>query len=42
MPLPLPAGCHELEVVVDPERRILEPGDLRDDNRARLVVHGDD
>ena len=42
MPLPLPAWCHELEVVVDPERRILEPGDLRDDNRARLVVHGDD
>jgi len=27
--------------VVDPEHRILEPGDRRADNSARLVVHFD-
>ena len=41
MPLPLPAGRHELVVVVDPEHRILEPGDRRADNSARLVVRSD-
>lgn len=40
MPLALPPGPHELLVVVDPERRILEPGDRLADNSVRLQVQG--
>lgn len=36
MPLPLPAGSHRLEVIVDPERSILEEESQRANNRQML------
>jgi hypothetical protein len=36
--LDLPAGGHRIEVIADPERRILEAEALRTNNRAVLEV----
>lgn len=38
MPLPLPAGSHRLEVIVDPERNILEEESRRANNRQMLEL----
>ena len=38
MPWSLPPGSHDVEVVVDPEQRILEPEALRKNNRTVLKV----
>jgi hypothetical protein len=38
MPLPLGPGRHRLEVIVDPERRILEEASHQGNNRLSLEV----
>lgn len=38
MPLPLPPGRHQLEVIADPEHQILEAEALQSNNRASLEV----
>lgn len=40
MPLPLAAGSHRLEVIVDPERHILEEEARRGNNRQVLEIAG--
>lgn len=40
MPLPLPPGSHRLEVIIDPQQRILEQGSRRANNCQVLTVQG--
>ena len=41
MPLALPPGRHRLEVIVDPERQILEEASRCENNRGELVVQAE-
>ncbi len=41
LPLPLPPGRHDLLVLVNPERDVLEPQECRTNNGVRLWVEGE-